>query len=125
MASSLAVSYTHLSETLTLSFNVEDMASYDVNGAGCYVLEAGDYIVSVNSDSHNIIKAQTYTVDKTVTYNESNPRQSDDKAATNLFGYADGDLTYLSRADHFANYDEATAGPSTYTMPADQKAQFL
>lgn len=113
------------SQTLTLTFNVEDMASYDVNGAGCYVLEAGDYIVSVNSDSHNIIKAQTYTVDKTVTYDESNPRQSDDKAATNLFGYADGGLTYLSRADHFANWDEATAGPSTYTMPADQKAQFL
>ena len=30
------------SQTLTLSFRAEDMASYDADGAGCYVLEAGE-----------------------------------------------------------------------------------
>ena len=32
------------SETVTLSFTAEDMASYDTYNHGCYVLEAGDYI---------------------------------------------------------------------------------
>ena len=34
-------------------------------------------------------------------------------------------MTYLSRADGFANYDQATAVPATYTMPDDQKATFI
>ena len=43
------------SQTITVSFDAEDMASYDTYGAGCYVLEAGDYQISINSDSHNVI----------------------------------------------------------------------
>lgn len=31
------------SQTITVSFSEEDMASYDTYGNGCYVLEAGDY----------------------------------------------------------------------------------
>ena len=34
-------------------------------------------------------------------------------------------MTYLSRADHFANYAEATAAPASYSMPDDVKAVFL
>ncbi len=48
------------SENVTISFSVEDMASFDAHGAGAYVLEAGDYIISINSDSHNVIDSQTY-----------------------------------------------------------------
>ena len=65
------------SQTITVSFDAEDMASYDTYGAGCYVLEAGDYQISINSDSHNVIDSQTYTVASTVTYDESNPRSTD------------------------------------------------
>lgn len=64
------------SETVKISFLVEDMASYDTYGAGCYVLEAGDYEISINTDSHNVIDSQTYTVDSTVTYRDG--RSSDD-----------------------------------------------
>ena len=87
------------SQTITVSFDAEDMASYDTYGAGCYVLEAGDYQISINSDSHNVIDSQTYTVASTVTYDESNPRSTDETAAVNEFAYAEGDVTYLSRAD--------------------------
>ena len=59
------------SQTITVSFDAEDMASYDTYGAGCYVLEAGDYQISINSDSHNVIDSQTYTVVSTVTYDEA------------------------------------------------------
>ena len=71
------------SQTITVSFDAEDMASYDTYGAGCYVLEAGDYQISINSDSHNVIDSQTYTVASTVTYDESNPRSTDETAAVN------------------------------------------
>ena len=113
------------SATVSFSIPVEQMASYDDLGAGCYVLEAGDYTISVNADSHNEYDSQTYTVGQTVTYNESNKRDSDNIAAVNLFDYARGEITYLSRADGFANYNQAVAAPSTYSMSAAEKAGFV
>lgn len=112
------------SDTVSISFPVENLASYDNNGAGCYVLEAGDYEISVKSDSHNVIDSQTYTVRSTVTYGEGNKRGSDLIAAVNQFDYAEGDVTYLSRADSFANYDQATAAPTNFSMSAEAKAGF-
>ena len=56
------------SQTLTLSFAAEDLASYDYQTNKAYVLEAGDYILSVNSDSHNILDRREYHVSQTVVY---------------------------------------------------------
>ena len=112
------------SEDVQVTFKAEDMASYDAHGKGCYVLEKGDYIISINSDSHNVIDSKTYTVASDIVYNESNPRSSDQTVATNEFDFAEGNVTYLSRADGFANYAEATAAPTDYSMPAEAKATF-
>ena len=100
-------------QTVTVTFSIEDMASYDENNAKAYVLEKGDYVISINSDSHTVLDQKTYTVDKDVVYKGENKRASDDTAATNVFEDAKGDVTYLSRADHFANYEEATAAPAS------------
>ena len=101
------------SQTVTVTFSIEDMASYDENNAKAYVLEKGDYVISINSDSHTVLDQKTYTADTDVVYEEENKRVSDDTAATNVFEDAKGDVTYLSRADHFANYKEATAEPAS------------
>ena len=101
------------SQTVTVTFSIEDMASYDENHAKAYVLEEGDYAISINSDSHTVLDQKTYTADKDVVYKGENKRASDDTAATNVFEDAKGDVTYLSRADHFANYEEATAAPAS------------
>ena len=101
------------SQTVTVTFSIEDMASYDENNAKAYVLEKGDYVISINSDSHTALDQKTYTADKDVVYKGENKRASDDTAATNVFEDAKGDITYLSRADHFANYEEATAAPAS------------
>ena len=101
------------SQTVTVTFSIEDMASYDENNAKAYVLEKGDYVISINSDSHTVLDQKTYTVDKDVVYTGENKRASDNTAATNVFEDAKGDVTYLSRADHFANYEEATAAPAS------------
>ena len=113
------------SETLTITFRKEEMASYDAHSAGCYVLEAGDYAISLNSDSHTVLAAQSCTIPETIVYDSSNPRSSDDAAAVNQFDSAAGELIYLSRADHFANYEKATAAPGSHSMPDAQKAAFL
>ena len=101
------------SQTITVTFDVEDMASYDENDAEAYVLEKGAYVISINSDSHTVLDQKTYTVDDTVVYAGENKRATDDTVATNVFEDAKGDVTYLSRADHFANYEEATAAPAS------------
>ena len=112
------------SQTLTLTFNIEDMASYDYQNAQAYVLEAGDYEISLRSDSHTVIDSQTYNVADTVTYGEDNARSTDLVAATNQFDFAEGEIEYLSRADGFANFAEVTAAPATYSMPEEDKALF-
>ena len=76
------------------------MASYDENNAKAYILEKGDYVISINSDSHTVLNQKTYTADKDVVYKGENKRASDDTAATNVFEDAKGDVTYLSRTDH-------------------------
>ena len=111
------------SQTLTISFKAEDMASYDTYGAAAYVLEAGDYVISINSDSHTVLDSRVYNVPETIVYDEG--RSNDLTAPTNQFENVEGDATYLSRADHFANYAEATAAPASMSMSEEDKATFL
>ena len=105
------------SETVTITLEKEDLAAYDDLGAQCYVLEAGDYTIAVKADSHRELDSRVYTVKETVNYDENNPRPSDDIAAVNVLDDARGVCEYLSRADHFANYDTATAAPADLDMP--------
>ncbi len=112
------------SQTISISFPAEELASYDMSGDGCYVLEEGDYIISVNSDSHMILDQQTYNVGETIRYEGENKRDSDQITAVNQFEDVAGNVTYLSRADGFANYDEATAAPASDVMSDDLVAQY-
>lgn len=113
------------SETVSISFALEDMASYDTYGKGCYVLEAGDYEISINSDAHNKIATDTVNVASDIVYDDSNKRDSDVVAAKNEFQFAEGDVTYLSRADGFANYAEATAAPTSFELTDEYKSAYV
>ena len=113
------------SETISFSILVENLASYDDQKNGCYVLEAGDYIISAKADSHNVLDSKTYTVASDIVYGTDNKRESDAVAATNEFDFAKGDFTYLSRANGFANYDEATAAPATYEMSDEEVKRYM
>ena len=89
------------SETLTISFPEEDMASYDSHGSGCWVLEEGTYQIKLMKNSHEVIDSREHTVAKTVTYGEGHARASDKTAAVNRFADVEnGQITvYVSRAD--------------------------
>ena len=61
------------SEEVTLSFNVQDMASYDFddsngNGFYGYELDPGTYTYSLRSDSHTIINSKTDVISAGKTY---------------------------------------------------------
>ena len=113
------------SATVSIEFEDDDMASYDSKDAKAYVLEAGDYEISIQSDSHTTIAEQTVTVADTVTYDsDSNTHSGDAIVATNVFDDSEGDVAYLSRANHFANYKEATAAPTNFTLSDENKAKF-
>ena len=91
------------SQTLTVTWNRDSLASYDSVNAKAYVLEAGDYKISARSNTHD----------------------GDKVVATNQFDDAKGDVTYLSRAGRFANLAEATAAPTNFEMSEANKAKFL
>ena len=77
-------------EDISLSFAKEDMASYCYtrdNGdgtTGCYMLEDGAYTVSIRANSHDILDSRTTTVQDTIWYDNSNPRQSELDAQAEL-----------------------------------------
>lgn len=104
------------SETISFEIAKEDMASYDSKAVktenGGYILEAGDYTVSIRSDAHTVLDEETFTVGEDIDYSKEG-RKSDGIVAENQFqDYSAGNVTYLSRADGFANYEEATKAPS-------------
>ena len=65
------------SETVTLTCNWDDLTSYAAyhdngNGTtGCYVLEEGDYTLSINRDSHTVLDQKTLTRSETIFYDGS------------------------------------------------------
>ena len=71
------------SETVKVTFNLEDMASYDEKDKKAYVLEAGTYEISLQEDSHNILDTRTFPIEKDIVYNSDNKRSSDNEVATN------------------------------------------
>lgn len=117
------------SETVSFSILLEDMASYDSQciktANGGYILEAGEYTLSLRSDSHTVLDEETFSVDADIDYSE-NGRSSDKTAATNQFAdYTTGTATYLSRADGFANYEEATSKPAESAYEMDEETMAL
>ncbi|MBW3082074.1 glycoside hydrolase family 3 protein [Bifidobacterium phasiani] len=113
------------SQTISIEFTDDDMASYDYEDAQAWVLEAGDYAISIRSDSHTVIAEQTVNVPETITYDtEDNTHNGDQIVATNVFDDANGGLNYLSRADGFANAAEALAAPTDFSMADEYKATY-
>lgn len=90
------------------------------------MLEQGEYQINLCSDSHTVLDSYTANVAKDIIYDDAHDgkRASDKETATNQFSYAKGNVTYLSRADHFANYEEAVAAPTDFEMTDEIKASY-
>lgn len=110
------------SESVTIEIPVEELASYDYQDAQAWVVEEGDYEFKLMSNAHEVIDSESHTIAETITYDDANKRESDMVAATNQFDWAKGELDVLSRADDFANHDEALAPASDREMTAAEQA---
>ncbi|HEL1971262.1 TPA: fibronectin type III-like domain-contianing protein [Streptococcus suis] len=84
------------SEELTISFDRDDMASYDEKTEKAYVLDKGDYQIKLMNNAHDVLDSETYTVDSKEVLNQ---RSSDKAEVTNAFEYTVGDVNYVTRAD--------------------------
>ncbi|MCI6757163.1 MAG: glycoside hydrolase family 3 C-terminal domain-containing protein [Lachnospiraceae bacterium] len=68
------------SQTLTLTFGMDDMASYCYThenpdqSTGCYVLEEGKYEVSLRSNSHEVVEKRSISVPDTIWYDGSDEK---------------------------------------------------
>ncbi|MDR1468004.1 MAG: glycoside hydrolase family 3 C-terminal domain-containing protein [Spirochaetaceae bacterium] len=108
-------------QTITLTFKEEDLASFDAAGAGAYVLEAGDYEIKLMRNAHEVIARAVYRVENPVVYSGNGKRSSDMTEAARVFAFAENDIPYLSRANNFANYAQATAPAADRAMTEREK----
>ncbi|MGN1026986.1 MAG: glycoside hydrolase family 3 C-terminal domain-containing protein [Faecousia sp.] len=119
------------SESLTLSFPVRDMSSYDARTQEAYVLDAGTYAIKLARNVHDVAEVQTYEVEKTLVYDTDEVTGA---PIENRFGYAEGDLTFLSRGDWEGTYpddsgvshtasEELLAAIGAYNNPAPSQEQ--
>lgn len=99
------------SQTLTLTFNTEDMASYDSKIEEAWVLDEGEYKIHIAHDARTFEESFTYTVNQKTVYKTDNNSGNE---IGNLFEHAEGDLTYLSRSDAEGTYP---APPTDYNAP--------
>lgn len=114
---------------LTLSFDIQDMASYDESaneGKGQYVLEKGNYALSLRTDAHTVAKVKSgdathnYNPGKNVPYTQYAGTNGTEQIH-NLFGAngSDGvaidgssvgyDIQWLSRQNFKTTYQETKA----------------
>ena len=95
------------SQTVTINFATDDLASFDTYGTGTYVLEKGEYIFHIGLDAHNdACDPVTANLASSYYYNESGvgARSSDHAAATVTMSdvdAGDGNMLdgYLNRSD--------------------------
>lgn len=91
------------SETVHFEMDYEDMASYDYQNHGCYVLEHGIYEIKLMNNAHDLIDSRTVEVASDRIYDEVNDgaRSTDLVAAVNQFDDVSfgNDVEYISRAD--------------------------
>ncbi len=103
------------SQTLEITFNIEDMASYDSADEEAWVLDKGEYKIHVARDVKDIKKSFTYNANEKVVYKTDS---NSGNTVENLFEDAEGDLTYLSRADAEGTYPTP---PTNYKATAEVK----
>lgn len=113
------------SYNFTISFEDEEMASYDYNKlyseTGSWVLEDGEYNIYLGQDSHNSWGSDTINVSQTKVYAKgatsgvaSGKRKSDETYAVNLLedlnDYEDlGEYTTMSRSNFSGTFPKANS----------------
>jgi len=126
------------SQTITMTVDLQNLASYDANGAKTYILDAGDYYFAIGDNVHdamnNILQAQgqnvsgdaaktytwnwgdfdsaTFSVSKNGTAITNVLSEGDSSMDINSFAGYDGTAKYMSRQDWNGTYPTLISGLS-------------
>ena len=96
------------SETVDLTIPVREMASWSSDEGG-YVLDAGDYVISLRSDSHTVIAEQAVTLEEQVYKTDSATGNELANRFDDMTQYMKDNCENLSRADFAGTWPEAAA----------------
>ncbi len=120
------------SETVTITVNSEELASYDYKDKGCYVLEAGTYGFYLSDNSHSWAGIDTADSAKyfsnelkLTVFGEDNKRSSDLVAATNQFDEVSAEFVDVATEGKPLNFSRSDFAGTFPTAPtaADLKAE--
>lgn len=121
------------SETVTVTFDKEQLKAYDATNAKTYILDAGDYYITAAVNAHaavnNVLAAKGYTTADGMTENgdaafvdtytvsalDSTTYSVDSYSGapvTNQLDAAKGDITYLTRSDWEGTFPVHDGEPS-------------
>ena len=92
------------SETITISFNTDDMASYDYKDKQAYVLEKGNYNIILGKNVREHYDSFAYTLDEDKIIKNDSSTGTEIK---NLFDFAYNGFTVLSRSDSEGTYPKS------------------
>ncbi|WP_225418484.1 glycoside hydrolase family 3 N-terminal domain-containing protein [Lacticaseibacillus daqingensis] len=119
------------SQTVKLSMNFDDMASFDQGANGCYVLDKGQYQFSLRTDAHDQKSPSTqftYDQPKRIIYNNKNDgKRSTDKVVAKSqkefqdAGKLETNMTYLSRKDFSGTFPKVERRLNPTKIPAKVK----
>lgn len=114
------------SETVTLTVENIDLASYDYNDANQnghtgYELEAGSYTLSIRANSHEVLDEVSFIVEDTLFFDNDTTTGTE---IVNLFDDAAGQgesepVTYLSRSDWAGTWPEDDGLGDSYYRDTD------
>lgn len=77
-------------ELVTLSFPVENLASYcytrvnDDGTVGCYMIEEGEYVLSLRANAHEVLDSIIFRQNDTLWFDSDRPRFSEQEAQSTL-----------------------------------------
>lgn len=113
------------SETLTVTFDVRDMASWSSED-GCYVQDAGDYVISLRSNSHDVIAQQTVVLEAERYTTDSATGNAVSNKFDDMTSYMEANCENLSRADFAGTFpkpaQDKTAAECGITIAAYDEA---
>ena len=116
---------------VTFTFNTEDMASYcytrdNGNGTiGCYMLEAGDYTISVRANSHTVLDSAIVTVGETIWYDgsDNNHIRQSEKDAQDTAGGGTKAESYIAATNQFQESNDYMAAKTDTLTRASGKLE--
>ena len=100
------------SQTLEIQFPVRNMASWD-SSQGAYVQDAGDYVISLRANSHDVIAEETIALDAEVYNTDSATGNPTSNKFDDTTAYIQANTTNFSRADFAGTFPDGATDSTT------------